>query len=590
MSQTRKSISKTVDNDRGPRFAVIVTAVVTLSFETSGLSSRAYGHARSDRTRGRTSLRKGKCMMHSQFGAGRGHRLKMAAAVMALATLLAACGGGSDSSGSSETGELDESASLFYSFDGFIPNLDPHQNPGGQQTTVMFTSYDRLIHLTPDGTPSPGLATEWTLAEDGTSINLVLREGVTFHDGTPFTAASVQASLERAATSESANPAVSANAAKITEFVVNGDHDITLEFSEPYFAVEYDLALQLGAMISEQAIADDLDLANEVAGAGPYQLTEWRPNEAIKYARFEDYWEPEDAAVATLEIQNMPDSTTRLNALRSGQLQLTSIQGSQVPTAEQAELEVTTIEALGSYMIFLNADQYPAWKNENLRMAWQHAVDRQGLANAISGGLSNPTVQQLSAASPHFNEDYPGDYYTQDVEKAEEFLAAAAAEGVTETDIDVLVLNRPEDVAIAEAVQGQLAEVGITMEVNITEPANYGLFVEGEEQALVATWVGRVNPAETLTNTLMPKGSFQPADWMLPDVEAKVNEALALPVGPERDAAVTEAFGLAAMHGLYMSIYSVVANVASTDCVTGFTGYLGSGPDLRGVGIKANCS
>ena len=87
--------------------------------------------------------------------------------------------------------------------------------------------YDRLVHYDSSGALIPGLATDWTFSEDGLTLTLNLREGVTFHDGTPFNAEAVKANIERGKTVEGSS--VVTDLADISEVVVVDDHTVDLK-------------------------------------------------------------------------------------------------------------------------------------------------------------------------------------------------------------------------------------------------------------------------------------------------------------------------------------------------------------------------
>ena len=90
-----------------------------------------------------------------------------------------------------------------------ITTLDPHKATGAGYNVWLFPVYDRLVHVGPDGSTQPGLATDWSFSDDGLTLTMHLREGVTFQDGTPFDADAVKANIERGQTLETS--AVSAD-------------------------------------------------------------------------------------------------------------------------------------------------------------------------------------------------------------------------------------------------------------------------------------------------------------------------------------------------------------------------------------------
>jgi ABC-type transport system substrate-binding protein len=521
-------------------------------------------------------------------GAAARRRWRSGAAGLVVALAISSCGAGDSSSGtgSAESAELDRSATLVASLNGFTQTIDPHKNTGGNRITTLYLSYDRLIHLTPEGELAPGLATEWAVAEDGLSMDLQLREGVVFHDGTPFTAEAVTASLERARTLVDAAPVVTSVAERIAEVEVVDDLSVRLTFTEPFYDVEYNLTAQVGAMISPTALAGGVDLEAEDAGAGPYRLTSWRPGESAAYERFEEYWDADANPVARLELRNTPDTQTRFNAIRSGQVHLTELETSRASDAEAAGLVVNNFDTQGAYMVWINSDLFPEWRTEEVRRAFQHAVDRAGLTTAVTDGLTEPVVQPFGSDHPLYNPDFPGDHYEYDPERARELLDEA---GIDDLSLELLVLNRPVDVAIAEALQNQFDEAGVTLRLNVTEPVNFTEFTEGNAQAMLGTWSGRANPVEILRDLYVPRGFLYPGGWGLPDIQEAYEEARSMPPGEEQDEVLREAFGLVAEQAAGLALHTYVASWTTSTCVVGFVPYVTTAPDLRGVGIRSDC-
>jgi peptide/nickel transport system substrate-binding protein len=119
-----------------------------------------------------------------------------------LLVLVAACapiptsGGGA----AQATGPADPDAIFRWANAVGLSRFDPHRASSSNDNTHLFLTYDRLVHTDADGRAVPGLATAWEFGPDGTTMDMTLRQGVTFHDGTPFDAAAVKANIERAKT------------------------------------------------------------------------------------------------------------------------------------------------------------------------------------------------------------------------------------------------------------------------------------------------------------------------------------------------------------------------------------------------------
>src|SRR5690606_7901451 len=135
----------------------------------------------------------------------------------------------------------------------------------------LFPVYDRLVYSAPDGSLEPMLATDWAIAEDGSAIDMTLREGVTFHDGTPFNAEAVKANLDRAKTAEFS--VLKPDLESLREIQVIGPNEVTLVIDGGAAPLLASLADRAGMMISPAAF-DAPDLGQNPVGAGAYRVAE----------------------------------------------------------------------------------------------------------------------------------------------------------------------------------------------------------------------------------------------------------------------------------------------------------------------------
>src|SRR5690606_21746166 len=184
----------------------------------------------------------------------------------------------------------------------------------------LFLTYDRLVHITPDVQPIPGLATDWEFAEDGSYLEMNLRKGVTFHDGEPFNAQAVRANIERAKTVE--NSAVASELEVVESVKVIDPATVRFMLTGAAASLPLTLSDRAGVMISPKAF-DDPDLDQQPVGAGMFKVTDYKPNDHITYERYEKYWDPDAVRVAKNEQLIQPNSVARLYANRTGQVDCT---------------------------------------------------------------------------------------------------------------------------------------------------------------------------------------------------------------------------------------------------------------------------
>ena len=217
--------------------------------------------------------------------------------------------------------DVDPDATLRYGAANLVTRFDAHKSSNGYDQNWLAPVYDRLIWQTPEVELEPGLATEWGFTDD-LHFEMTLRDGVTFSDGTPFDAAAVAANIDRAKNVEGSGLAAYLASVDTVE-VVDPTH-VRFVLNRPDATLPMQLATRPGMMISPAAF-ENPDLDSNPVGSGPYELVEYREGDMAAYERRDDYWNPDYAGVKRIELYYIPDSTTRLNGLRTGALDATPL-------------------------------------------------------------------------------------------------------------------------------------------------------------------------------------------------------------------------------------------------------------------------
>lgn len=151
-------------------------------------------------------------------------------------------------------------------------SMDPHFATTGQNQQLAAILYDRLIHIGPDGSFAPGLATEWSVSDDRLTWTFTLREGVTFHDGSPFTAADAVFTFERIPEVPNSPAPFTQRLAAIESAEAVDDYTLVITTSAPAPGLPTDLST---IYIVSQNVADaesaDFDRGTAALGTGPYR-------------------------------------------------------------------------------------------------------------------------------------------------------------------------------------------------------------------------------------------------------------------------------------------------------------------------------
>jgi peptide/nickel transport system substrate-binding protein len=432
-------------------------------------------------------------------------------AVVAVTGLVTACSGSGDNSGddsgddATQTASIDRAATLRIGYAGPTATLDPAKQTLSSSQPSTFLLYDRLLQLDNDLAPQPMLAESWEFADDGSYLELTLRDGVSFHDGSPVDAAAVKATLERNKTLPGSTVATAL--ADITTVEVVDPTTVRLNLVPGTGAgLPAILSSNAGEIISPTALTDgrDLGTAPGDAGSGPYVLDSFIPNELVTFTRAQgEYWDEDAALAERVEISFVPAAATRLNALRAGQLDVAHITGPDVATADQlgqsGAFEVHKVSVLTQQALYLDA-RNPLFADARVRQAISRAIDREAIAEDLLNGNCTPAVQPYTEG--HWaHVDGLEEELAFDQDEARQLLSEAGASNLT------FPLTYPAASSfepVAQVVQSQLAEVGITVELNPLPSSDADAsFRQGRSVAYVGSLAAVADPSQLLTSTYL---------------------------------------------------------------------------------------
>lgn len=387
-----------------------------------------------------------------------GHRLTRGAvaAVATLALTLSACGSDSEDGGGSGGGDV----TLTYAHAIAINSMDPHNSGNVYDYPYIFLAYDRLTYLDEAGEPQPMLATEWTVADDAKSVDFVLRDDVTFHDGTELTADVVKQNVDRMLEGSVVSQIPMVEGAEVVD-----DMTVRINLNTPSAAAIPALMGGFAGTMMSPSGFDKADIATMDAGAGPYVVVDNKGADGITYEKFDDYWDPEVQSVDEIVFKAIPDDETRLNAILSGAVDGGLIRGPQVERAEGAGMNNVTELAASSTFLEINMDR-SEFGDEKVRQAIAYGIDRQEVADAAFGGACQVDQQLFNENNWAHNADI-GLPYERDVEKAKQLLAEAGlADGFS---FEMGTTPSPAYVTAVEVIQSQLKEIGVDVKISILE-------------------------------------------------------------------------------------------------------------------------
>ena len=336
---------------------------------------------------------------------------------------------------------------------------------GDQQITTNL--YEGLLRYEL-GTvqPGPGLATDWSSDEAGTTWNFELREGVQFHEGYgEMTSSDVVYTFNRLADPVTASPNAALLSA-IEEVRAEGDYGVIIELSRPDPNLLYNLASWYTGIVSEDAVEEKGEAyGQDPVGTGPYEFDHWTPGQEVVLTSFGEYWNGEPG-LDEVTFRIISDATTRNNAFMAGEIDINQVTDPEIYAQYEAQRGVTLVSAPGLITRFfgMNTEQAP-FNDPRVREAVSLAINRPAMLEGLFEGISTPAEGILSPAVLHARTGILN--YEYDPGRARELLAEAGyADGVNVTfsvpSIDRF--TRP-----ATVIQQDLADVGIDVEIEAME-------------------------------------------------------------------------------------------------------------------------
>jgi len=405
--------------------------------------------------------------------------------------------------------------------------LDPANHYSISSTSVLRHVYDPLVDVTNDDKFVPALAESWR-ATSNTAWRFTLRRGVSFHDGTPFTADSVVFTLKR----------VRDNTKLIKSFVYqdiedvqkDGDYAVTVTTKRPFGSLPAHLTM-LG-MLPPGAGAHEDAFFTKPVGTGPFRFVSWTHGDHVELAANPRYWKAGVPKVEKLTVRFIPELSTRVAALRAGEIHVIDrVWPDMVQTLRATPgvkvLDTPAIEAQ-RWHFQLARDSV---KDPRVRKAVSLAIDRTVIIKDLLLGYARPVVCPVPPGLLGHTNLGQKPY---DPEKARQLLKQAGATNLT---LDFVLMKDlyPKQLEIAQAVAAMLGDVGIKVNIRNLEIAtareqrtagNYDLFFSGWAQMphdpdwYFGQWFTKAG-AEKLTRFSDPRVEQLIAEGRVPDPKVR---------------------------------------------------------------------
>ncbi len=393
-----------------------------------------------------------------------------------FAVLFSSC---SNNTGTASTDEL------VVVMGGEAVTLDPHGQNDQPSSRVRKQIYNTLVTQNEAMEVIPGLAESWEITDGGKTLTLKLRDDVTFHNGNKFNAEDVKFSLERALASPHVKNIV--QAIDPNGITIIDDYTVEVKMLYPFAPILAHLAHTAISILDEEAtIAGGDSYGQNPVGTGPYKFVSWTPGDSIVLTRFDDYFE-EKAKIKDVRMRVITENSNRAIAVETGDAHIVyDISPNDVARIESNdELNMVRSANFSSAYVGFNVEKAP-FDDIRVRQAINLALDMDSIIEAVYFGAGSPSKGPIVERVWSYNTDLPG--YGYDLERAKALMAEAGYADGFETSI--WVNENTQRIEIAEIAQAQLAEIGITLNIEILEWAAYlERTAAGEHEMFILGWV-----------------------------------------------------------------------------------------------------
>ncbi len=350
-------------------------------------------------------------------------------------------------------------------------NMDPAIMTSGSDYMVAYIVYSGLVRLKPGSSEIEGdLATSWKVSSDGLTYTFALRQGVQWHKGYGgFTADDVVYSFNRVK-DPATGSRYTADFAPVTKVEALDKHTVQISLKEGYPAFfEAVLAYRPGFIVNKKAIETlGKGYVNSPIGTGPYVFDKWVPGDRIELSANPDYYGPKPK-IKTVVYRLITDDQVAEIALSKGEIDVAYFDAAEVQkrVAADSSLQVTQRPMPRTYFITLNLKRKPL-DNVLVRQAIDMAIDKKAIVDFIFLGMGRVAYSPVNPNVFGFLDKKGNDY---NVTRAKELLAQAGYPNGIEQTLDFVTGTGSSMPQLTEAIQAQLAKVGIKTKVTTLERA-----------------------------------------------------------------------------------------------------------------------
>ncbi|MET8318475.1 ABC transporter substrate-binding protein [Micromonospora sp. NPDC005189] len=415
--------------------------------------------------------------------------------------------------------------------------LDPTLSRSLYSRYVFQAMCQKLYDVNEQAQVVPQLATALpTTSSDGRTVTIALRQGVRFADGTPFDSAAVKATLQRHLTN--ARSARKSELGPIDGVDTPDAQTVVLRLKQPFAPLLGALADRAGMVMSAKALQSlGDDFASAPVCVGPFKFAKRVPQNSIEVVKDPNYYEADKVHLDAISWRILSDASIRAANLRSGDAQVAdSISTQDVASLRQeSSVSVLQSQSLGYQGLTINIGNVdgvgtapkpinrPLAQNAKVRQAFEHAIDRKALVDAVFNGIHAAACSPISPAST-FSSPEAQTCPAHDPAKAKQLLTEAGVQ--TPYTVTMLASNTPDTLRLAQALQSMVKDGGFDLKIN---PVEYSSLLDeqdrGNFELLQLGWSGRIDPDANITNFVGTGASQNVSGYSNPQLDALLTQA-----------------------------------------------------------------
>ncbi|MBB5163750.1 ABC transporter substrate-binding protein [Mycobacterium sp. AZCC_0083] len=408
------------------------------------------------------------------------------------------------------------SGNLIAAIAGEPDQLDPQKTSAYFSFEVLENVFDTLVEPDANLEMRPALAQSWSVSPDQLTWSFQLRKGVTFQDGSPFTADDVVYSYRRIIDEKLSNVD---KFSAVTDVSAPDPDTVLIRVKQPTPNLLTNLGGFKGMAIVQRKNVESGQIATHPVGTGPFAFASQKSGDSITLTANPNYWGGRPK-VPGVTFRFISEPSTALSALQAGEIDWTD----SIPTQRVAQLKnddsikLAVTPSNDYWYLALNEAREP-WKDPRVRQAIAYAIDRKAIVQATSYGTAAANQLAIPEGNPWYTSyDKYADAVDQGQAEAKRLLAEA---GASPKNMDMLVTSEyPETVTAAQVIADNLKPLGITVNIRTVDFATWlDEQNTGNFDMLMMGWLGNIDPDDFYYAQHHTDGSSNAQKFSNPDVD-----------------------------------------------------------------------